>query len=232
MASNSPSIVNGVSVPHGAAVEELRRCLHEPGPAAWAAFAALGDTPGTDALRLLRDYANSDDWRYRRLAVETISSHALALEAADVLVNALTDTNPYVVTARCMAVAHHQLSQAHARLVSLLSHAEAPVREAAVTALADLWDMQDFEMVKRLHTSDASSDVRKKAAWTLMLSAAASTWRDLYALWRASPVGRYRLWAVKLARQYGGEEANQLLEVFQNDPDGHVRKAAVSPRAT
>ena len=225
----SPNI-NGVPVPYGATVEELRRRLSEPGPTAWAAFAALSDTPGTDALRLLIDYTRSADWRYRRLAVEAISCHALALEAADVLVSALKDSNTYVVTAGCRAVACHCSPQAHTWLVSLLSHTEPLVRAAAIEALARLWDTQDFEIVKRLSTFDASSEVRKEAARTLMLSADASNWRELYALWRASRVGHYRLWAVKLAYQFGGEESGQLLEGFQDDQDGHVRKFIAQTR--
>lgn len=228
MPVNHPPTVNGVPVPYGATLKELSQGLGEPGPTAWAAFAALGVTPGNDALRLLSDYTCSADWRYRRLAVESISNHELALEAADVLIQALTDVNLYVVITGCRAVAQHRLFQAHASLATLLSHPEPTVREAAVSALATLWQRGDYEAVKRLYLFDTSPSVCKEAAWALFSNASEATWRDLYALWRVSSAGRYRLWAIRLARQFGNAEDIQLLTCFQNDPDGHVRKAAAS----
>lgn len=228
MAFNRPPTINGVPVPSGATVKELAQCLSEPGPIAWAAFAALSATPEIASLRLLASYARSADWRYRRIAVEAISDHVLAPEAADILVSALDDPNLYVVITGCRAVSCHLLSQAHTRLVRLLSHSEPPVRQAAVAAIAPLWRAEDYEEVKRLHNSDASLDVRKESAQTLMQNADLSTWQDLYALWSVSPFDHYRLWAVKLVHQFGSGKALHLLKGFRSDPNGHVRKAAAS----
>jgi len=228
MAQIRPMELNGVPIPYGATIEELRERLREASPQAWAAFEALGHTPGIASLRLLNEALCSADWRYRRCAIEAIGKHFLTAESRGMILHALVDQNDYVVITACRAVTLHRISQAHNLLSSLLAHAEPSVREAAVTALASVWQPQDYDRVKRLHLFDCSPEVSRDAAYALMQNVTTATWRDLFNLWQGSSLGRYRLWAVQLAHQYGGEETGRLLAGFQNDKDGHVRKAATS----
>ncbi len=228
MARIRPMEWNGVPIPYGATVEKLRERLKEAGPPAWAAFAALGHTPGVNSLRLQVEASCSVDWRCRRCAVEAISDHILTTESADMILHALQDQNNYVVITACRAVTLHRISQAHTLLSKLLAHAEPSVREAAVTALASVWQLQDCDRVKRLHLIDDSPEVSRDAAYALMRNVTKAAWRDLFNLCQSSPLERYHLWAVQLAQQYGGQETDRLLAGFQNDKDGHVRKAAIS----
>lgn len=228
MAQIRPMEWNGVPVPYGATIEELRERLKKAGPKAWAAFVALGHTPGAESLRLLIEASCSVDWRCRRCAVEAISGHVPTLESADVILNALQDQNVYVVMTACRAAALHRISSAHPLLNKLIAHTEPSVREAAVTALAAIWQPQDYEVVKQLHIFDCSPEVSQDSAYALMQNVTKATWRDLFNLWQGSSMGRYRLWAVQLAKQFGGQETDRLLAGFQNDKDGHVSKAAIS----
>ena len=228
MAQVHPNEINGVPVPYGATVEELRLKLKESGPIAWAAFEALSHTLGKGAVQSLNDLPCSLDWRYRRCAVEAISDHVLILVSAGILTHALEDQNVYAVITACRAVGHHRISTAHTQIVNLLAHAESSVREVAVEALAAVWQPQDFDTVIRLYLFDCSPEVSKCSAYALNQNATSATWRPLYNLWQGSSVACYRLCAVQLVHRYGGQEKGQLLGCFQSDEDGHVRKAAAS----
>ena len=228
MAQVHSNEINGVPVPYGATVEELRLKLKECGPIARAAFEALSHTPGKGDVQSLNDLSCSLDWRYRRCAVEAISDHLLTLVSAGILTHALKDQNVYVVFTACRAVGHHRISTPHTQIINLLAHAEPSVREVAVEALVAVWQPQDLDTVKRLYLFDCSPEVSKCSAYALNQNATSATWRPLYNLWQGSSVARNRLWAVQLMHRYGGQEKGQLLGCFQSDEDGHVRKAAAS----
>ena len=156
--SFSPPNVNGVPVPYFASFEDLRTDLASAGPQAWAAFVALGHVPTRNALELLIELANSDDWRYRRAAIEALTFHPFGREAADVVQAGLHDASAFVVQTACQVSGRLQLEQCHAELVELLGAKAAATR---IAALEELWQPADPERVLSMATHDASEDVRR-----------------------------------------------------------------------
>lgn len=173
---NAPATVNGELVPFSATVADLVSRLKSAGPAAWAAFVALGANPSQEALDVLRDVAANPDWRYRRCAIEAISLHPLGRSAEAVVCRALLDQSPYVVRTACNSASALGLSEAHDTILRLISAESAETREVALRALSSLWHAEDFAPVFRAFQKDPKKSVRNRAAWALIENVSPSTW--------------------------------------------------------
>ena len=224
---NRPSVWNGIPVPYGATVDELAQLIHGPGPARWAAFVAVAHTADESALALLQDSARSPHPNVRRIAVEAIGIHPQGARLASAIRTLLTDPSPVVVRSACEAAARQRVVDAHDRMVELLDDRDDSTRAAAVQALRDLWRDADLARVLRAFSSDASVEVRKEAAWTLRSAASPSNWHELFAVWHADSMPRYRQWACELAAAFGNGGVVPDLHRLTGDPDGHVRNHAV-----
>jgi HEAT repeat protein len=217
---------NGVPIPYGLPLEELEARLQQPGAAAWTAILALARDPQERAIQILTRCVRFEDWRFRRIALEAISDHALALDASGLIRASLHDPSPYVVRTAIEAILRLELTAAHDDLLSLFSANEAATRQAAVRGLSSMWGSGDFMAVLRLFRSDPSPAVRNSAAWTLNETAEASTWRTLFDTWKDDDLPRARTWACQLAGRYGNPDLVPELERLARDRNGHVRKAA------
>jgi hypothetical protein len=221
-----PVKVNGVRVPYSSTVSEIRAQLQHPGPEAWAACCALGHNPSQPAFDLLLELCNHRDWRYRRCAVEALSTHLLGGCATECIRKALHDPSPYVVRTACDSATALQLQEVHDDVLELLQSADASTREVAAAALKSLWVPSDFEAVFRVHKCDPSEQVRRAAAWTLRAGASAENWWQLFDSWLEDPIPRHRVWASELVGLFGDAVSKERLEPLRHDPNGHVRKAA------
>ncbi len=225
--TDRPSIWNGISIPYGAPLSELRALLEGPVPERWAAFYAVAATPGREALDLLLQYGNSPDHHVRRAALEAIGHHSEGRLAADIVLAALQDDSAFVVRTACAAAAELGLLKAHERLRALLTDdPEEQTRWAAVDALAVLWETSDHDALVTSFTTDKSDEVRKRAAWALRERVTRETWLQLFTLWRDAALPRYRTWACELAGTFGGAAQVEDLERLSQDDNGHVRSAA------
>jgi HEAT repeat protein len=223
---NRPEVWNGVQVPYGATVEELAHLVDGPVPARWAAFVALAYTPGEPALAVLRASAESPDPHLRRIAVEAIGIHPEGNRLDAVLCRLLSDAHGAVVRSAIEAAAVKRVIAAHDSILRLIDAGEESTRVVSLRALRALWQETDFDRVFRAFSSDASTDVRKQAAWTLRSNASRSTWRQLFEAWRADALARHREWACELASAYGSSDVLADLLRLVNDADGHVRERA------
>jgi len=221
-----PSHLNGVPVPYDAPVSVLRDAASKPGPAAWASILALGHHGAGEAHDVLLRLAGSPDWRCRRAALEAISFHARSESAHDLFLAALRDESAFVARAACEIVGRLGIASARARVLSLLGSEHAAVRRAAVSAIADLLAVDDFDRVLRVFREDPSPETRREAAWALRKNAGPGTWRRLVETWAEDELPRHRVWACELAGEFGDRSVRRKLEVLTEDPDGHVRKAA------
>jgi HEAT repeat protein len=209
-----------------ASLDKLRDNLQHPGPSAWEAMRSLGAHGGEESLRLLREYAASSDWRYRRSAVEAIAGHALAGRVVDLITVALGDSSPYVVRTACEAVGRLAIPGARGALPRLAQDRDPCTREAALRAWRALWEPGDFEQVLTIHLTDEVEDVRKEAAWLLAQYASDENWQRLFSEWSTARLARYRVWACELAARFGTIGVEKALQALVEDQDGHVRKAA------
>mgnify|MGYP001593721791 CR=1 FL=1 len=205
MASDSPKPAQafGVPVPYGASVEELRERLGLPGAPAWAACLALGHKPEPEALALLAELAKNPEWSLRNLAVQALGTHPQGAQAAQLVIDALTDPVPQIVRTACDAAARLGLTAARERLVALLGSAEPQMRFHAVRALGELWSPEDHGAVWTLSRKDKAEFVRKEAERTLRRTASAQTWRRLFDRWKLDPPPRLRVWACELLSEFG-----------------------------
>jgi len=213
-------------VPYGASFETLCARLSPPGPEAWAACIALGASHDPRAIQVLARLAKSEDWRYRRVAIESLRLHPDARSLGDGIVDALSDCSAYVVRTACETVRALGLQEAHSRVVELCGVADSVTRQVAVEALGGLWQPWDFDAVLEIHLHDPEKKVRMAAAWTLAETVSTDTWRVLFSQWVSDPLPRHRVWACKLVQEFGRRVDVESLETLVHDGDGHVRKAA------
>jgi hypothetical protein len=170
---------------------ELRSQLLVAGPRAWAAFRQLAEA----SLRVLCEQAQAPDWRYRRVAIEALASHALVSRARQVIVVALGDASPYVARTACEAVGRLAIPQARPGISALARDPDSATREAALRAWAAVWRPEDFEPVYQIYAQDKVEQVRREAAGLLRQHADAASWQRLFAAWSMAPFGRHRVWA-------------------------------------
>ena len=221
-----PSSYNGVPIPYDDEINDLRQRVKATGPEAWAACLALGYKTDKAAFEVLEELAVSDDWRYRRAAIEAMATHHLALTRTAFFCACLTDPSPYVVRTACKVVAELKLEDACDSLRKLVHSDAGNTRIAALIALKELWQPSDFDLVLSMFQKDVSEQVRREAAWTLRSNADKSNWESLFEVWRTDPLHRHRIWACELAGKFGDRSHAKILQVMLKDTDGHVRAAA------
>lgn len=214
------------NIPSDPEVILLQSQITPPGPQAWAACKALGLHPSNEALGVLVELARSPNWNYRHAATRAIATHRLGRSAKDILLALLKDKSPYVVRAACDAASQLQLQEAHDAILSLVHSVDASTRSSALDALATLWRQSDIDIVYRVFLDDSSSEVRRRAAWTLRATADQENWELLFKAWHADNLSRHRVWACELAEEFGGSNLYKELQPLLADVDGHVRKAA------
>jgi len=119
------------------------------------------------------------------------------------------------------------LVEAHDLLLGLLAESAASSRASALRALRTIWIDADFQPVFEIYKKDPVTDVRREAAGSLKQHANAENWRHLFDAFCRDEPPRHRAWACELAAAFGGPDTVPILSSLAEDPDGHVRKAAV-----
>ena len=130
----------------------------------------------------------------RRIAVEAIGVHPEGNRLDAVLCRLLSDAHGAVVRSAIEAAAVKRVIAAHDSILRLVDAGEESTRVVSLRSLRALWQEPDFDLVFRAFSSDASTDVRKQAAWTLRSNASRATWRRLFEAWRADALPRHREW--------------------------------------
>lgn len=221
-----PSHINGEPVRYDMGVPELAGRIRPGGPVAWAACISLGHAGTPESLTILLDLLADSDWCYRRIALQALSTHALARSVAPQILARLSDPSPWVVRTACMTVGQLRLVEMHDLVRGLLACSDATVREMAVFALSWIWQPTDFRPVLELFLTDRSKAVRENAAECLAANISEDNWRRLVAVWLQDSLPRHRVRACQSIARFGDAADRQRLLPLLDDPDGHVRKAA------
>lgn len=221
-----PPQISGETIPYDVGVPELVGRIRPPGPVAWAACIALGHAGTPESLTILLDLLTDSDWCYRRIALQSLSVHALARSAAPQILACLSDPSPWVVRTACRTIGQLRLAEAHDIVRGLLACSDGTVREMAVFALSSIWQPTDFNLVLELFHTDHSKAVRGEAAECLTANVSEDNWRGLVAIWLRDSLPRHRVWACQCIARFGDAADRQWLLPSLADPDGHVRKAA------
>jgi HEAT repeat protein len=221
-----PEMLNGIRIPYAADIEDLRLELRNPGPEAWAACVALGHKSEWAALEILTELGHSEDWRFRRAAIEAIAAHPFAYTRAELLCRSLGDPSQFVVRTACQVAGQLKLDCAHDYLLELASSRLRATRIAALGALERMWQPSDFELVFSIFLRDPSKEVRRRAAWTIRRNVDEENWERVFEVWRTDSLHRHRVWACEVAAKFGDHNHIARLSGLLEDADGHVRKAA------
>lgn len=217
---------NTASVSYDTTLMELKALIAAEGDSAWAAFPVLASLSTNEALELLRFYAHSPDWRYRRAAIDALPQHAQSKQASDLIFKALKDSSVYVLCAACRSAGTISLHNAHNEIMALISSPEKSIRIEAIRAISILWQPNDFPFILSIFKSDREKDVRHEAGWSLKEHASTNTWRTLFETWKNDDLPKPRVWACELARHYSASDVKDDLLILSKDLNGHVRKAA------
>ncbi len=226
MLPHRPAKAFGITVPYDAPIEDLRAFLEIAGPSAWAACLALGAKPEREAFDLLVELTRREDLRYRNLAIQALGAHPLGAQAADRIVEGLSDPVAQVVRTSCEAAGRLRLVAARDKLVGLLASSDAQIRFHAVRALGEIAAADGFGLLWNVSKKDKAEFVRKEAAETLRRTASPKTWRYLFDRWKLDPLPRHRLWACELLSAFGKDSDMPELRRLVRDRNAHVRKAA------
>lgn len=225
MSERWPSRVNGIAVPYGRTLAELRALLASEGQQ-WAAMIAIGRSSEPEALDLLSELASARDAHVRRLAIEVIGLRHDGRLLQRVVLERMRDGHGAVVRTAATVAASLGLTAARQDLRGLLADPTAATREVAVRSLAQRWRQDDFDDVVATFRADPSTDVKKAAAWTLRVTVSEPVSKILIELWASDPLPRHRRWACEIAEQYPHPRYRDMVARLKHDDDGHVRRAA------
>ena len=206
MLPERPAKAFGILVPYGAPIKELRAFLEVAGPTAWAACLALAAMPEREAFDLLVELTRREDLRYRNLAIQALGAHPLGAQAAERIVEALSDPAAQVVRTACEVAGCLRLAIARDKLIGLLTSPDAQTRFHAVRALGEIVTSDDFALLWTISKKDKEEFVRRGAAETLRRTASPKTWRYLFDRWKLDPPPRHRVWACE--RQSTGKDSD------------------------
>ncbi|NPU11909.1 HEAT repeat domain-containing protein [Bradyrhizobium sp. 83002] len=187
---------------------------------------ALLTRDDTESLTLLRGAAASADQFIRRTAVEVIGRHASGRNLSDAILRALADQSEYVVRAGCQVIEDWRWDAAHDAISNLIKSPSGSTRQVSIRTLGAIWRQSDFQPVFQIYKTDAETEVRREAAWTLRNNVSSADWRRLFDAFRTDALPRHRRWACDLASTFGHSDVVPFLNPLCTDRDGHVRKAA------
>jgi HEAT repeat protein len=199
-------------------------------PITYEAIRGLAANDDDDALKALRKSCAASDQFLRRTAVEIIGKHQRGRELVASVLNALRDPSEYVQRTACEVVGQWKLAEAHDVVLGLLAEPAASTRASALRALSTVWKDADLQPAFEIYRKDPETGVRREAAWVLKAHADANNWRALFNAFCKDPLARHRVWACELAAAFGSPDILPILSSLAEDPDGHVRKAAVLGR--
>ncbi|WP_315780820.1 HEAT repeat domain-containing protein [Bradyrhizobium sp. SZCCHNR2011] len=180
---------------------------------------------------MLRDAAASADQFIRRTAVEVIGRHVSGRNLSDLILCALADRSEYVVRAGCQVIEDWKWDAAHGAISNLIKSPSGSTRQVSIRTLGAIWRQSDFQPVFQIYKTDAETEVRREAAWTLRNNVSGADWRRLFDAFRTDALPRHRRWACDLASAFGQPDVVRFLKALCTDRDGHVRKAAAKAMA-
>ena len=223
-----PEFLNGVSVPYGRPVKELRLAIEQgETEQKWVSFLALAREGSDASLKAVSEFASGRDPHVRRAAVEAIGRHARGSGAAATVGRALKDESELVVRTACSAAAKLRLIVAHDAVLRIATTSSGSTQNTALQAITVLWQAGSFAPVFRVYSTTQSEETRREAAWAMVRNAGKDTWRTLFDAWRSDCLARHRVWASELAEHFSVIEVEADLRKLAEDEDGHVRKAAL-----
>ena len=191
----------------------------------WTAFKALGQKEDEQSKNFLIQQLVIGDWTHRRAAIEALATRHCEV-IADRIAGLLSDPSEYVLRTALDAVRCCVIRRSHDRVAALLSSTDESTVFSAVRALGAIWEPEDCRLVFGLHQSSRSVRLRKEAGYVLAQTAGPTNYKELVLYWMEHPQPYFRTVACELIDKFAASDLRHVLVKLQDDPDGHVRKAA------
>jgi hypothetical protein len=218
--------VNGKRVPHDAPMAKLKLMLASPIMMDFVlACEALSERKDREAYELLKKYINDKD-KYRRLYIlKTIFRHPQAIELKEFLESAINSDDFLFVSQGLLVLAEHHIKISEALLVAATErHLSKLYTEIRALHILNANEANYKKLTELLEKAETSAQ-KEFLCEVLIKKYLPEKAKDLFDLLGKDRCPKLRLCAVTLGKKYGFD-----IYQFEEDPDGHVRKAARSLR--
>ncbi len=215
-------VINGRPVPYGLPKEELFTLLSSESMSDFTvACEALSVLPDEDVCDRLGAYLTSPD-KYRRLAVlKVIFRHPRAVRLAPALEEAVMSEDSLFAENGLRVAYENRVPLSE---TAILTATRRHIKTLHAPDALDLLTVSEgnYQALTEIFASCVTSLQQEVLADMLARKYGETHAADLFALFSASKYPKVRRQAVGLSLRFGFD-----LTALQNDPDGHVRKAAL-----
>lgn len=215
-------ILNGTRIPYELSVEELNKMLSSPIMKDFSlACEALSYKNDVAAYEAMKNHINNRD-KYRRLYIlKTIFRHPNAVELVDFLENAIASNDFFFVENGLIVISEHQIKVSDSLLLSVVNK-HLPRLYTSVGSLITLdINEENYTNLIAIFLKAEQCVQREVIGEILVAHYLPSKAKDLFEIFSRDKFAKIRLFAVKIAKEYGYD-----LSVFLFDEDGHVRNLA------
>lgn len=215
-------ILNGTRIPYELSVEELNKMLSSPIMKDFSlACEALSYKNDVAAYEAMKNHINNRD-KYRRLYIlKTIFRHPNAVELVDFLENAIASNDFFFVENGLIVISEHQIKVSDSLLLSVVNK-HLPKLYTSVGSLITLdINEENYTNLIAIFLKAEQCVQREVIGEVLVAHYLPSKAKDLFEIFSRDKFAKIRLFAVKIAKEYGYD-----LSVFLFDEDGHVRNLA------
>ena len=216
------AILNGTSIPYEATVDELKTMISSPVIKDFSlACEALSYKDDAVAYEMMKSYVNDRD-KYRRLYIlKTIFRHPQAIELKEFLEGAINSDDFLFVSQGLLVIAEHNIKISEALLVAATErHLSKLYTEIRALHILDTSEGNYQKLTELLEKAETSTQ-KEFLCEMLIKKYLPEKAKDLFDLLGKDRCPKLRLCAVALGKKYGFDTYQ-----FEEDPDGHVRKAA------
>ena len=220
------AILNGTPIPYDATVGELEIMIFSPVMKDFSlACEALSFKNDAVAYEIMKSYVNDKDKCRRLYILKTIFRHPQAIELKEFLESAINSDDFLFVSQGLLVIAEHHIKISEALLIAATErHLSKLYTEIRALHILDTNEANYKKLTELLEKAETSAQ-KEFLCEVLIKKYLPEKAKDLFDLLGKDRCPKLRLCAVTLGKKYGFD-----IYQFEEDLDGHVRKAARSLR--
>jgi HEAT repeat protein len=219
-----PETQYGLKVPYEKSIAELVEITKNEAPICWIAYTALAYNRSFESIKALDDLLKNQDWTQVRSAIEAIGKNINGIKLEGKLIDFLSYSNRFIVSAAIKALSNLQSLKAHDKIKSLINSKNLEIQQSAIEGISNIWQFSDFDFLLDLYNHHTKEVIKKSIGFILIKHITETNWKNLFDVLRKDPITRHREWALSAANEFSNDK--EFIEQFLKDKDGHIRKKA------
>lgn len=220
-------MINGRNIPNTLSVMELEMMMRSADMEMFVmACEALRQLRTQDAYDVLKKYISCADLYKKRYILSVIFDFDSATELVSELENVLQSDEQFLVTTVLEHILQGKICVADEQLFACIERNDIKLSAYYYRVLGrvDKTD-ENLERILKLYCVSKDGSVKTAIAECLYTFCNADNYLRLFHLFENSPLPHIRIIACRITKDYAQSD---LLEKFKQDPNGHIRKLALS----